>query len=66
MKRDGEARTMDQLRVDVYLDLLLGKATDTSGGGVHIRTDLDTVAGLAAHPGELEGYGPVIAALNAA
>ena len=61
LKRDGEARTMDQLRADVYLDLLLGKATDTSGGGVHIRTDLDTVAGLAAHPGELEGYGPVIA-----
>ena len=51
---------MDQLRADVYLDLLTGTA-DSSAGGVHIQTDLDTLVGLAEHPGELAGYGPVIA-----
>jgi hypothetical protein len=60
----GENRTMDQLRADVYLDLLQGTTTDGNGkadGGVHISTGLDTLVGLAAHPGELNGYQPVIA-----
>ena len=62
LKTKGETRTLDQLRADVYLDLLLGNATGkTAGGGTHIHTDLDTLVGLAAHPGELAGYGPVIA-----
>ncbi len=57
-----ESRTMDQLRADVYLDLLGGKThTAQGGGGVHIQVDLDTLAGLSEHPGELNGYGPVIA-----
>jgi len=55
-----DPRSMDQLRADVYLDLLTGNA-DSSAGGVHIQTDLDTLVGLAEHPGELAGYGPVIA-----
>ena len=57
----GETRTMDQLRADVYLDLLTGKASDGAGGSVHIRVDLDTLTRLAEHPGDLGGYGPVIA-----
>ena len=59
----GETRTMDQLRADVFLDLLSGKAgtTDSSGGVLHMRTDLDTLTALAEHPGELAGYGPVVA-----
>ena len=42
----GETRTMDQLRADVFLDLLSGKegTTDSSGGVLHMRTDLDTLA----------------------
>lgn len=69
LKRVGEDRTMDQIRADVFLDLLLGAkpnsvaAAKTSHrrGTVDIRVDLDTLAGLANHPGELHGYGPVIA-----
>ncbi len=68
MRREGESRTMDQLRADVLLDLLAGTgvaAADTSGVGdrgmVDIHVDLATLAKLSESPGELAGYGPVIA-----
>ena len=62
----GEARTMDQLRADIYLDLLMGIApwrTSGSGtaGGVEIVCDIETLAELTHRPGVLAGYGPVIA-----
>jgi len=63
LRTSEESRTMDQLRADVFIDLLLG----TSGKGrvkkavVDIRVDLTTLAGLNNQPGELGGYGPVIA-----
>jgi len=65
----GETRTMDQLRADVLLDLLNGtkptkdrKRTGGSGRGVvDVQVDLATLAGLTDTPGELAGYGPVIA-----
>ena len=66
----GETRTMDQLRADVYLDLLMG-ARDGQGsndpsnmkgaGIVEIVCDLKTLAELADDPATLAGYGPVIA-----
>ncbi|MEA2011076.1 MAG: DUF222 domain-containing protein, partial [Actinomycetota bacterium] len=59
LRRTGEERSMDQLRADVYLDLLCGTAA-RNGGVVDIRVDLDTLAGLSNHPGEVAGYGPVI------
>ncbi len=62
LRSGGEARTMDQLRADVYLDLLCGtNHTGTGRGVVDIRVDLDTLADLNNRPGELAGYGPVIA-----
>ncbi len=63
LKTKDEARSMDQLRADVFLDLLAGKAVGEGArvGGVEIRVDLETLAGLSEHPGELAGYGPVIA-----
>ncbi|NOY56103.1 MAG: DUF222 domain-containing protein, partial [Actinobacteria bacterium] len=63
LKTAGESRTMDQLRADVFLDLLEGTpgyATKTTGA-VEIHVDLQTLTNLADHPGELAGYGPVIA-----
>jgi hypothetical protein len=62
----GETRTMDQLRADVLVDLLngtnTGKRTRSRGGGVvELRVDLETLTGLVEDPGELAGYGPVIA-----
>jgi len=63
-----ETRTMDQLRADVYMDLLQGIvpsgseiAVSNDSGSIEIVCDLETLSGLADHPGELSGYGPVIA-----
>lgn len=63
LRRDGETRTMDQLRADVFLDLLdgVGSAPRSADGAVHLHTDLPTLAGLADHPGEIAGFGPVVA-----
>ena len=62
LRHNGEDRTMDQLRADVYLDLLCGtNHTTTSRGVVDLRIDLTTLAELNNHPGDLAGYGPVIA-----
>ena len=63
LKRDGELRTIDQLRADVFLDLVAGQSFSggRSGGSVDLQVDLATLAGLDDHPGELGGFGPVIA-----
>ena len=62
LRGSGETRTMDQLRADVYLDILNGVNHHTGGRGVvDITVDLETLAGLADHPGDLGGFGPVIA-----
>ncbi len=67
-KTVDDPRTPDQIRTDVYLDLLCGRTVTTrngtgrgKGATVDIRVDLDTLTGLNNHPGELAGYGPVIA-----
>ncbi len=62
LRNQGDTRTMDQLRADVFIDLLEGTHTGcTSRGGVNLTADLETLTYLAEHPGELAGYGPVIA-----
>ncbi len=64
LRRSGDERSMDQLRADIFIDLLQGAAKAESGrgrGGVDIQVDLETLTRLADHPGELAGYGPVIA-----
>ncbi|WP_409492413.1 DUF222 domain-containing protein [Amycolatopsis sp. cmx-11-12] len=64
LKTGGETRTLDQLRADVALDLLLG-----GQGGVSERTevflymDLFTYLGLNDDPAELAGHGHLPAAL---
>lgn len=60
LRRDGETRTMDQLRADVFLDLLTGTPSHT-GGNADIRVDLTTLVELTDSAGDLAGYGPVIA-----
>lgn len=64
----GETRSLDQLRADIATDLLTGRCNhrghrneDTTGGEVHLITDLATLAELSEEPGELAGYGPVLA-----
>jgi hypothetical protein len=64
LKTRDETRTLDQIRADVFLDLLDGKHSTRSGGRrgvVDIHIDLTTLTRLAEDPGELAGYGPVIA-----
>ncbi|MEN8239499.1 MAG: DUF222 domain-containing protein, partial [Actinomycetota bacterium] len=56
-----ESRTMDQLRADVFLDLLTGTKSAGKGATVDIRVELDILAGLSEASGDLAGYGPVIA-----
>jgi hypothetical protein len=63
LKTRDEVRTLDQIRADVFLDLLDGHhfARSDRKGTVDIHVDLTTLARLADDPGELAGYGPVIA-----
>ncbi len=63
LNSDSESRTIDQLRADVFVDLLLGrgKSIGADRGVVHLNVDLATLTELSNAPGELAGYGPVIA-----
>lgn len=63
LKNAGDSRSIDQLRADVFLDLLNGKqiADYGSKGVVDITVDLKTLTELSDTPGDLAGYGPVIA-----
>lgn len=61
LKSEDDPRTIDQIRADVFIDLLLGEPDDGKGGSVIIHTDLKTLAELEDSPGDLGGYGPVIA-----
>ena len=63
LKTGGESRSMDQLRVGVFLDLLEGRQLEgvAGRGVVDLHVDMETLAGLSEAPGGLAGYGPVIA-----
>jgi hypothetical protein len=71
----GETRTADQIRADVFLDLLAGAdpTPPAAAGGagaadpaprkgvVNLTMELATFLGLNEHPGELAGVGPIVA-----
>lgn len=71
LRRHDETRTIDQLRADVFLDLLEGHSSTPNksttgtgrdrGGVIDLRVDLATLAELDDRCGDLGGYGPVIA-----
>ncbi|MDR9451104.1 MAG: DUF222 domain-containing protein [Acidimicrobiia bacterium] len=66
LKTRREQRTMDQLRADVFLDLLEGRHMGGRGhdrGVVDLQVDLTTLIGLTEAAGELAGYGPIVADL---
>jgi hypothetical protein len=60
-KGPDDPRSIDQLRADVLLDLIDQGTGSSRRGVVDLRVDLATLTGLAEDPGELDGYGPVIA-----
>ncbi len=64
LRRQGDQRNIDQIRADIYLDILDGSTTTNATGPrgvIDLRADLATLAELADTPGDLGGYGPVIA-----
>ncbi len=63
LKRSDDPRTTDQIRADVFLDLLSGVELNDAGSRavVDIRVDLATLIGANDNPAEIAGFGPVIA-----
>ena len=67
LKAKGDIRPIDQIRADVLLDLLTGRnqnqnsSRSSDRGVVDIRVDMTTLAGIDDQPGEIPGFGPVIA-----
>jgi hypothetical protein len=61
LKTANETRSIDQIRADVFLELLCGGGQAGRSGTVDIRVDLATLAELDEHPGDLAGFGPVVA-----
>ena len=63
LKRSDDPRTTDQIRADVFLDLLTGVDLNDAGSRavVDIRVDMATLTGANDDPGEIPGFGPVIA-----
>lgn len=66
LHRNGDARTLDQVRSDVVLDLLTGRSDfrKTGRGAVTLDVDLATLARLENEPGDLAGFGPVVADIS--
>lgn len=64
LRTGTEKRTLDQLRADVALDLLLsGKGGVSEKTEVYLYLDLETYLGLNENPAELTGHGPIPAEL---
>jgi hypothetical protein len=65
LRNQGDTRTMDQLRADIYLDLLRRQNTKVQEaadqGAVILSTDLASLAKIRESSGDLAGFGPVIA-----
>jgi len=69
LKAAGDPRSLDQLRADLYLDLLNGtplpdlpsKGQGRNRGVVDIHADLTTLLDLDQQPGQIPGWGPLIA-----
>ena len=58
----GDERSIDQIRADVFCDLVTGRGLSAApAGSVDITVDLATLTGFSEVPGEIPGWGPVIA-----
>ncbi len=63
VKTPTDPRTLDQVRADVFADLLLATPGKASAVKVelYVTVSAATLMGLSEHPGELAGYGPITA-----
>jgi len=67
-KTRNDPRTLDQIKADVFLDLLTGRgqtidgtATGAPAGQIDLVVDLNTLTGETDTPGHIPGFGPVTA-----
>ena len=61
-KTESDPRTIDQIRADVFSDLVTGRGLSSApAGSVDITVDLATLTGISEVPGEIPGWGAVIA-----
>ncbi|MDH4309916.1 MAG: HNH endonuclease, partial [Acidimicrobiia bacterium] len=63
LNRGGDTRSIDQIRADVFVDLLAG-SKQTKVGTVDILIDVDTLLDLDDRAAEIPGFGPVVAELG--
>lgn len=67
LRRNGEHRTLDQLRADITADLLLGNTPGVqvpeAAATVYLHLPIDTALSIAEHGCQLDGYGPIPAAI---
>lgn len=63
LRRNGETRTLDQLRADITADLLLGNdpgvTVPEAAAQVYLHMPVDAALGITDSGCELDGYGPV-------
>jgi len=63
----GDERTLDQIRADTALDLLMGRCAAAPAPGrnatVQVVVPISALLGLDEEPGELAGYGPIPASM---
>ena len=61
LRASGDQRTLEELRHDIALDLLLGKQSRRVQVQAFLHVPATTLAGVSEDPGILAGYGPVTA-----
>lgn len=61
LRATGDQRTLDELRHDIALDMILGKFDSRVQVHAFLHLPAVTLAGLTDDPGILSGYGPVTA-----
>ncbi|MEX5636501.1 HNH endonuclease signature motif containing protein [Parafrankia sp. FMc2] len=64
-RADDDSRTLDQIRADVLVDIVMGRAEHATpiGCDIQVVVPVTTLLGLGQEPGELAGYGPLPAAV---
>ncbi|MCK9903076.1 HNH endonuclease [Frankia sp. Cpl3] len=64
-RAQGDERTREQIRADVFVDLLMGRGEHAAPIGCEIQVvvPLPTLLGVGRDPGQLDGYGPLPAAV---
>lgn len=60
LRSQGDPPTLDQLRADLFVDLLTGRATGSLAGvEFNITIPADSLVGQGTTPGVVAGYGPI-------